>query len=317
MSALAVCIAAWIVFVPALYASTPASTTPATGPTTRPTPQPRTAVEKFKSCQWDASHRGRPIDLAQYTRTFNDDFKTLSVTRDTDGEGPWYAPGHAPWGGLRFGLPGPGGPFAIVDDGLRIRAEPDAKGRWQGGCMQTVNTRGQGFAQKYGYFEMTARFGPGKGLWGAFWLKSQEDYAPWGRTLTRTEIDIVEFYGDQSYHATVHLWPAAILSPDATITKHLQASAFAQKATLNFYDSVMVDGVVPGFHAYGGEITPRWVIIYFDRKEVCRIPMVDEWKTPLYMLVDMAKQDRGEVVPPLDMVVKNVSAYLPKTPYEE
>jgi beta-glucanase (GH16 family) len=179
-----------------------------------------------------------------------------------------------------------------------------------------VNNQGKGFAQQYGYFEMTASFpSPGKGLWAGFWLKSQEDYAAWGKTITRTEIDVVEFYGDNGYHATTHLWPAAKLAADATITTRVGHSSFGEKASSHFFEHVKVNGVVQRFHSYGGEVTPEWVIIYFDRKEVCRIAMVEEHKTPLYMLVTLAVQKKDAVLP-LDMIVKNVSAYLPEKPYQ-
>ena len=81
---------------------------------------------------------------------------------------------------------------------------------------------------------MTAEYnypppGPkGSRIWGAFWLKSQCDCFNNG-TTTRTEIDINEFYGDDGYHVTGHLWPAAPLSPGATIIKHIFCSGYKNK----------------------------------------------------------------------------------------
>lgn len=283
--------------------------------------RPTTTVEQFKSYQWDNSQQGRALDLSQYKRTFNDDFKTMDVVKDSTqaGEpGVWYAPGHTPFGVGHLGLPGPEGPFSIVDEGLKIQVEKKERtGQWQGACMQTVNRYGEGFAQKYGYFEMTARYDYMRNsqLWGAFWLKSQEDYTD--KTRTRAEIDINEFYGDRGYHATVHLWPAARRRTNATITKHIQASAFKQSHyNRHLFEDKMEDGLLKGFHTYGGEITPKWVIIYFDRKEVGRFPTVEEYKRPMYMLVDIVSRDKNSPFP-FGMTVKNVSAYLPIIPYEE
>ena len=251
-----------------------------------------TKPEQFAQLRWDLSQKGREIDISQYKRTFHDDFKTMDIVKDDSDPGPgtaWFSPGH---GAFKKNAPlRADGPFKLVDGGVRLRVEKVGK-RWLGACMTTVNTKGEGFAQQYGYFEMTAEYnyaspGPkGSRIWGAFWLKSQCDYFNNG-TTTRTEIDINEFYGDDGYHVTGHLWPAAHLSPGATITKHIFCSGYKNKVAPDLFKNLKVDGVVKGFHCYGGEITPQWVIMYFDRKEQARFPTMEEWKTPLYMLVDL------------------------------
>lgn len=277
-------------------------------------------MEQFLALKWDLSQKGREIDLGRYKRTFNDDFTNVNIVKDDSDPGAdavWFSPGH---GAFKATSPlRKDGPFKPVDDGLRVRVEKVGQ-RWLGACMQTVNTKGQGFAQQYGYFEMTARYDytpPADGLWGAFWLKSQCDYST-GGTTTRTEIDINEFYGDGSYHATVHLWPAAHLAPDATITKHVFCSGLKHKVGPGVFEKLKVNGVVSGFHTYGGEITPQWVIMYFDRKELGRFPTMPEWKTPLYMLVssDVRKIKPEKVALPMDLIIKNVSAYQPLEAYE-
>jgi hypothetical protein len=59
--------------------------------------------------------------------------------------------------------------------------------------------------------------------------------------------------------------------------------------------------------------------MYFDRTELGRFPTMEEWKTPVYMLLDLVvnEQEEAKAVFPMDMVVKNVSAYLPQIPYPE
>ena len=288
-----------------------------------PTGQPQTTKpEQFGQLRWDHSQKGREIDLGQYKRTFHDDFKTMDIVKDNSDPGPgavWFSPGH---GAFRKNSPlRADGPFKLVDDGVRLRVEKVGK-RWLGACMTTVNTKGEGFAQQYGYFEMTAEYnypppGPKRSrIWGAYWLKSQGDYFNNG-TTTRTEIDINEFYGDDGYHVTGHLWPAAHLSPDATITKHISCSGYKNKVAPDLFKNLKVDGVVRGFHCYGSEITPQWVIMYFDHKEQSRFPTMEEWKTPLYMLVDLViTKSEEEAVFPMDLTVKNVSAYQPIQPYK-
>ena len=292
-----------------------------TAPATQPTTRPKTSLEQFEAMKWDTSQAGREIDLAKYNRTFNDDFKTLKIVKEDAAPGPeavWFSPGH---GAYRTNSPlRKDGPFTKVDEGVRLRVEMVGK-NWKGACMTTVNTRGEGFAQQDGYFEMTAEYnypvekGKKPRVWGAFWLKSQQDYFNNG-TTTRTEIDINEFYGDDGYHATAHLWPAAKPQPGETITKHVGISGFKHKMGPKVFEPLKIDGVVRGFHTYGGEITPEWVIMYFDRKELARFPTVEEFKTPLYMLVDcIVSKPEAEAIFPIDMVVKDVSAYQPKQPY--
>lgn len=285
-------------------------------PTTQPVITPR--MQQFQELKWDTSQKGRPIDLGKYKQTFNDDFKKMNIVKEDaspTSDAVWFAPGH---GAYRTNCPlRKDGPFTLVDDGLQGRIEMVGK-NWKGACMASVNTRGEGFAQQYGYFESTIEFkyaAEAPRMWGAFWLKSQKDYFT-GGTTTRTEIDVVEFYGDDGYHPTVHLWAAAKQKPDETITKHIFASGFKQKVAKDLYRDLKVDGVVKGFHAYGCEVTPEWVIMYFDRKEVARFSTQEEFKTPLYMLLT-AVVNNGDKEPvfPMDMVVKNVSAYLPAEPY--
>ena len=274
---------------------------------------------EFARIKWDNSRQGRPLDLTQYQQTFHDDFKKMNIVKEDAAPGShavWFAPGH---GAFRHDAPlRKDGPFKLVEEGLSMRVEKVGK-NWKGACMATVNTRGEGFAQQYGYFEAVIRYdyaGVGTGIWGAFWAKSQQDYATTG-TTTRTEIDFNEFYGDNGYHAIVHLWAAATPQPGETILKHLFASGHQHKLAKELFKDLKVDGKVPGFHAYGGEVTPEWVIMYFDRKEVGRFPTMPEWKTPLYLLLDVVvnTREKDKAVFPMAMLVRNVSAYQPVEPY--
>jgi beta-glucanase (GH16 family) len=324
MKTMAVYVGSLMAVLTTIHGWASAAAQPADKPVaTAPTGQSQaTEPEQFAQLRWDFSQKGREIDLTQYKRTFNDDFETMDIVKDNSAPGPgavWFSPGH---GAFRKNAPlRADGPFKLVDDGVRLRVEKVGK-RWLGACMTTVNTKGEGFAQQYGYFEMTAEYNypppgrKGSRIWGAFWLKSQGDYFNHG-TTTRTEIDINEFYGDDGYHVTGHLWPAAHLSPDATVTKHIFCSGYKSKVAPHLFKNLKVDGVVKGFHCYGGEITPQRVIMYFDRKEQARFPTMEEWKTPLYMLVDLViTKPEEEAVFPMDLTVKNISAYQPRKPYK-
>jgi hypothetical protein len=143
----------------------------------------------------------------------------------------------------------------------------------------------------------------GQGTWPAFWLKTPNEFTD--PTETRTEIDILEAYGDkdvQGYHSSVHLWPARQLKPDATIVKHWSKSCYRK------IPSGLFDG---NFHTYGARVTSEWIIVYFDRKEILRFPSLPEFRRPLFVLVDLAydqKQERTTDAPS-DMVVDYVRVW--------
>ena len=261
-----------------------------------------TTSEAFYGLKWDVAHAGQPLKLDWYRLTFHDDFDRLNVTPDGS-KGPWFAPVHGPFGAAKFLPPGRDGPFSIVDNALAIRADK-VNGKWRSGLMQTVDSKGRGFAQRYGYFEMRAKFPPGRGTWPAFWLLSQNGCTD--NTATRTEIDVVEWYGGdpKGHHASVHLWPARQPKPGA-ITKHVFKSQYCN------LKAVLADGQLAGWHTYGAEVTPEWVIVYFDQKELGRYPTLPEFRTPLYMVVDLAilPAEADVASNPKEMRIAYVRAY--------
>jgi hypothetical protein len=267
-----------------------------------PPSQAQTTAEQFKAMAWDNSHAGTSLDLSAYRQTFFDDFNTLSVTPD-GGAGPWYAPVHGPFGAALFLPPGADGPFSVSNGCLAIRAEK-VEGRWRSGLMQTVDSQGRGFAQRNGYFEMTAKFPSGPGVWPAFWLLSRNGITD--KTAARAEIDVVEWYGGdpKGHHASVHLWPAAVPAPGA-LSQHVGRSAY-HKLTAS-----LLNGRLEGFHSYGAEVSPDWVIFYFDRHELGRFQTLPEFETPLYMVVDLAifEKEAGMAESPKELLIAGVSAY--------
>lgn len=267
----------------------------------------QTSVEEFKSLDWDKSHLGTPLDLSQYHETFRDDFDKMDITAD-GGKGPWYAPIHTDFGAAHFLPPGSNGPYIVKDGKLIVRADKNGD-KWTGGNIQTVDGKGQGFAQQYGYFEMSAQMPPGKGTWGGFWLLSQNGFLD--PSKNRTEIDVVEWYGGdpKGDHVSAHLWPAAHPDPSAVrLEKHVCRSRYYNMK------SVLENGELTGFHTYGVEVTPEWVIGYFDRKEVGRFKTLPEYNTPLYMLVTMTifPKEAAEAVGPKDLIVDYITAYSKK-----
>jgi beta-glucanase (GH16 family) len=223
------------------------------------------------------------IDLRHYTMTFNQDFstaQTLSVSDHgpiTPGGTTWIA--HTPYNGdwVHFEAPsGPFHPFAIGNGYLTIRAQA-INGVYYGGLLSSVDANGNGFAQKYGYFEMNAKLPPGPGTWPAFWLMSLPGLL--NRSLHMGEIDIVEQYGDPvaTLFSTLHLW-----DPSNSWAKLWHQESLSPQPTMT-----------TGFHTYGADIQPDYITFYYDRQRIGQMPnavpgYTDKFDQPMYIMVDLA-----------------------------
>ncbi|MGH8048844.1 MAG: glycoside hydrolase family 16 protein [Chthoniobacterales bacterium] len=212
----------------------------------------------------------RTLDLHGYRMTFHDEFDgPLDVSADGPGT-KWTAhtPYHGDFGDARFANPGADSPFVVKDGILAITARK-MDGKWRSGLLCSVDPKGAGFAQQYGYFEMRAKFPRGPGTWPAFWLNGLKNLTDKG--AMSFEVDIVEQYGHRpgGYHGGMIWW-----RPDHTHD--------------GVGDQFFVADTMAGFHNYGflwDEKTMRW---FFDGVEVWRQPTPPEAKTPLYVLVNLA-----------------------------
>ena len=216
----------------------------------------------------------KTLNLDDFRMTFNEDFReTLSVSPWGPGT-RWIA--HTPYAGdfgdAGFADPGPNSPFSQQDGILKIEARK-MNGRWQSGLLCSVDPKGTGFSQKYGYFEMRAKFPKGLGTWPAFWLMGvpQLQEPRDKKTLTQVEIDVVEQYGvgPQALHTTVHLWGPG--------TFHWAEG-----------DTTIVSGMTEDFHDYGVLVEEDFITFYFDQSEIRKVPTPKESRVPLYLMVDLA-----------------------------
>jgi hypothetical protein len=210
------------------------------------------------------------LNLDGYHVTFAEEF---TDGLDVSAWGPgtrWIA--HTPYAGdfgdARFADPEEGFPFTVENGVLRIEAKNDGKG-WRGGLLCSVDPKGNGFAQQYGYFEMRAKLPKGEGTWPAFWLLGLPGLKD--KSLTNIEIDVLEEYGvnPNALHTTVHLW-----HPDG---KHWADGSPS-----------VVQGMTDDYHTYGVLVTAEDIAFYFDGVELRRVRTPDEAKVPLYVLVDLA-----------------------------
>lgn len=207
------------------------------------------------------------IDPDKFKLVFDESFDRLDVSA----WGPntrWIA--HTPWNGdfgnARFVDPKGDFPFSVRDGVLTITARKTDKG-WQSGLLASTDPKGNGFSQRYGYFEMRARFPAGEGVWPAFWLVSRGD-------VKSVEVDVVEHYGHLPgrYTASLHIWDRK----DPKLTKSFHQWVNVPPGTLS-----------NDFHTYGVSVDPQQTRYYFDRKEVWSIATPQELTLPLTVLLDL------------------------------
>lgn len=254
---------------------------------------------------WDGSHKGKPLDLTDYTKTFEDNFDSLStITDGATGSGPWYAPARPDTSLAHFLSPSQTPvTFSIDTPGVLTITMQKVNTSWYSGHIQTVNNIGEGFSQRYGYFEARMAFEKAVS-WPAFWLYTPKPYE--GPDQARAEIDVIEAYGNadyDGYHMAVHRH-----SLESNVSKG-NYSGLSSAQNLGIWGwNDMFDGQ---FHRYGCMVTPDWITIYLDRKELSRFPTFPEAKRPLFMRVTLAMQDEfvASATSPTRLWVDYVRAY--------
>jgi beta-glucanase (GH16 family) len=122
-----------------------------------------------------------------------------------------------------------------------------------------VSTRGS-FSQRYGYFEMRARFSPGKGLWPAFWLLPADGSWP-------PEIDVMEVLGHEpdKVYSTIH---------SKTMPKQGEATK--------------LDPTPDGYHRYGMMWGPATIDVYIDGAKMHSMKTPPDAHKPMYITANLA-----------------------------
>ena len=217
-----------------------------------------------------------------YALTFDDEFTTLDTISPgaTFNGAKWYNGNEQCCMGDSTGLPGvmyPSlyngvsvDPYSLLTGGgLNIQLSK-VNNVWFSGVLTSVDSAGQGFSQKYGYFEMSAKLSGDPGSWPSFWMLNTSN-------LTHTsnltggggEIDIFEQYNTfhNGFCTTFHDWSAG---------------------TTPYYNcGIKTDDVTNGFHRYAMLWTETTTTIYFDDVQVAQTTTPDVMKQPYYMLMDM------------------------------
>jgi Ca2+-binding RTX toxin-like protein len=234
------------------------------------------------------------VNTSALKMTFDDEFNSLSLARNSDGLGgtwktnfdfgiaygtkslsshtllnneeqeiyvsPDYA-GDAVKGTAGLGI----NPFSVQDGVLTITAEktPDAlKGDlWNMPYTSGLLTTQNSFAQQYGYFEIKAALPQDHGAWPAFWLLPADGTNP-------LELDVMENVGGDMAYQTAHF-----------------SDAFGAKTKESFANFVSDPG---SFHTYGMLWTAKEVAWYIDGVEVSSMPTPTDMNKPMFMLVNLA-----------------------------
>ncbi|MBY3240462.1 glycoside hydrolase family 16 protein [Rhizobium laguerreae] len=212
-----------------------------------------------------------PLNIAAYQLTFEESFDSLDVSAWGERSSRWIA--HTPWNGdfgdARFTDPAPGFPFTTDQGILKIEARKEADGTWRSGLLSSVNPKGEGFSQQFGYFEARMKLPPGKGVWPAFWLIGLD------RSKYTAEIDVLEYYGRAPYEFSMgfHIW---------------RQSQGGQNSTGGYWQKVQ-DGILNSeYHTYGVDIQADKTSFYFDRKFIWSFDTPKEFHMPFYPLVNLA-----------------------------
>jgi hypothetical protein len=240
---------------------------------------------------WDRSHAGETLDLKGYRAVFDDEFDSLRLSGDGEG-GPWFAPIHTPMGMGDLAVP-PDPAYAVTDGVLTLSTRIE-DGRWREANIQTEDSSGRGFSLQNGYFEARIELPKQSGAHAGFWLLSRQDHEK-----GHVEFDVVESYGahgSTGHHATSHLWPGhkgdhPIFTSNITPTPSLLSS----------------------FHTFGTLATDDRFIVYYDRREVARIPRLPMQRAPMYPLLSLFENAADPPQEPAMMKVDWVRIYAPPT----
>ena len=237
---------------------------------------------------------GPPSFGPNYKLVFGQDFSAmtdlsqLKVSAIDMGKGTWIA--HTPLNQdfMPFENPtGPNHPFDISNGCLTIRVQKDGndpqnwRAGYSGGLLSSMDGKGVGFAQKYGYFECSMWCPGGPNTWPAFWLMSSGGITD--HSLNTAEIDVTESYGNWGTGAK--FTPPG--NPNFnTYTWHVwknRGDQISWGASKNDQP-----GMTTGYHTYGVDIEPTGMTWYFDRKKLWDAPIIPEAQTPLYVMVNLA-----------------------------
>ena len=200
--------------------------------------------------------------------TFDDEFNTLSAS--SSGNGTTWT-NHEWWGG-------PEGEAVSTPQNLSVHngvldiTSTENNGTWTTGAIESTNSQGQGFAQKYGYFEIRAKIAAGQGLISTFFLMSNNHVT--NGNAPQTEMDVLETPGNQTTRTftTVHRDSGGVVG-DAQNADNMREQGVDLSQSFHTYGVLWPEN--------GGPVT-----FYLDGKPLMNAPVYDTTSSsPMMMII--------------------------------
>jgi hypothetical protein len=245
----------------------------------------------------DETYQGQPIAslITDYTEVWKEGFDTNTITDDTTGTGPIYAPVQDDTK-IFVTQQRPGDtPNVLSQAGSdAIITVTKSGGNWYASNLSTVNRDGRGLTWDPRLaptmFEAKFRCEPdGEPLYVAFWTKDAQEF--WNGTMPRIEIDWVEAYrsgptdiSNWQHHGSYHNWDARRLYGDRLAVHKFKSNITALKVDHGWTagDINIFDG---NYHTFGGIINATSMIYFVDGFEIFRIPSRPDMYRPMYCLL--------------------------------
>jgi len=253
------------------------------------------------------------LDTTCFTSTFDDEFLEYDISSGPVADGlhaneRWFngtdqccmSPSNG-WPGVMYPTAGmtsgmPVNPYSLLAGGGLQISLTESNNEWFSGVMTSVDKNGAGFAQAYGYFEMSAQLAPGTGVWPSFWMLS----LPMG--TAGGEIDVFEQLGcspplnpavESIFHFTLHDWQHGT-TPEA-------------------YTAQSLPDLTAAYHRYGLLWNDTYMALYFDGTllESTATPSV-MINTKYYLLADMGVGGGWVTTStpnPSNLLIKHIRAY--------
>jgi beta-glucanase (GH16 family) len=244
------------------------------------------------------------VDTTGYAKTFDDEFTTLSISDSSTNDGStWYATNEqccmsdtTGAGAAMGGFTTSQNPFSLVrGGGLDIRLHL-TNNTWYGGVLTSVDGKGIGFSQQYGYFVMSAVLPSGEDTWPAFWLLNTSNLSS---GTAGGEIDILEYIANRGFidyiMTTLHDWirgQSNVHEPFIHTPVHLPS-----------------DG---NYHTYSMLWTAQTMTFYYDDSMYFKVPTPAVMRQPYYLIVNLgigSGWPTNNTPPVNDMLVKYIRAY--------
>ena len=144
---------------------------------------------------------------------------------------------------------------------------------WRSPALSSMDRHGNGFAQRFGYWECQAQMPKvtGQGAYVVFWL-----FGAWPNWRPGYEIDIIEYWSREVGRVahTVHPWNA----DGSQAPPPYQVGHWTE-----------VSNPTNSWHTYGCMVTPWWIAFYVDGKCTAVVPTdLAYLDDPLYCIINYA-----------------------------